>query len=373
MAKLTLTDIAAGYALIATFNDNNALIEAALENTLSRDGTTPNTMSAPLDMNSQQITNLPVASADGNAVRKDYVDDLVAAITAASGTFSAAEAIDFTNQIDFTHASGIRIMNGTDEVQFSHDGTDFNIDGTATADINITGITKIDMTAAQTQLWASNLLAFDSVAQDNWVTVSHSITAGSIATAGADEVPLQLTPGTDKQVQVLATLGLAEVAAARADVAAFGQIWVKDDAPNVLYYTNDAGEDEAISSQDGSFTPTWVGFSADPAALVRYSIKGNLVTVMIDVATAVGTSDATGFQLTNVPAAIQPATTQHAFIAGGVDGGSNIDGLAVEIQASAAAWILTATAARTAWTASSTKGFAEAEAYTFSYFLSDPS
>jgi hypothetical protein len=35
MAKLSLTDISAGYLNITTFNANNALIEAALENTLS--------------------------------------------------------------------------------------------------------------------------------------------------------------------------------------------------------------------------------------------------------------------------------------------------------------------------------------------------
>ena len=61
MAKLTLTDITSGYQSPSTINDNNAAIEAALENTLSRDGTSPNTMSAPLDMNSQAINNLPDA------------------------------------------------------------------------------------------------------------------------------------------------------------------------------------------------------------------------------------------------------------------------------------------------------------------------
>lgn len=62
MAKLTLTDITSGYALTTTVNANNALVEAAIENTLSRDGSTPNTMSAALDMNSYNINNLPDAT-----------------------------------------------------------------------------------------------------------------------------------------------------------------------------------------------------------------------------------------------------------------------------------------------------------------------
>jgi len=57
MAKLTLTDIATGHGSKDLYNANNALIEAALENTLSRDGTTPNTMSADFDMNSNDILN----------------------------------------------------------------------------------------------------------------------------------------------------------------------------------------------------------------------------------------------------------------------------------------------------------------------------
>jgi len=42
----------------ATINGNNAAIVAAVNNTLSRDGTSPNTMGANLDMNGFQILNL---------------------------------------------------------------------------------------------------------------------------------------------------------------------------------------------------------------------------------------------------------------------------------------------------------------------------
>ena len=58
MAKLTLNDVTTGYQSTAAVNTNNALVEAALENTVSRDGTTPNTMTGSLDMNGQSILNL---------------------------------------------------------------------------------------------------------------------------------------------------------------------------------------------------------------------------------------------------------------------------------------------------------------------------
>lgn len=58
MAKLTLTDITTNrLTSIATYNSNNDLIEAALENTLSRDGTTPNAMAADIDMNGYTLVN----------------------------------------------------------------------------------------------------------------------------------------------------------------------------------------------------------------------------------------------------------------------------------------------------------------------------
>jgi hypothetical protein len=58
MAKISLTDMTSGYQSTAVYNANNTLLEAAIENTLSRDGTTPNTMSANLDMNSNRVSNL---------------------------------------------------------------------------------------------------------------------------------------------------------------------------------------------------------------------------------------------------------------------------------------------------------------------------
>lgn len=61
MAKLTLTDVTDfrnQTTTANTINSNNSAIEAALENTLSRDGTTPNVMSADLDMNSNDLLNV---------------------------------------------------------------------------------------------------------------------------------------------------------------------------------------------------------------------------------------------------------------------------------------------------------------------------
>lgn len=64
MAKLTLTEIVSGFGSKQALNGNFDDIEAAIENTLSRDGTTPNTMEADLDMNGNEIINASVVDAE---------------------------------------------------------------------------------------------------------------------------------------------------------------------------------------------------------------------------------------------------------------------------------------------------------------------
>lgn len=57
MTKVVLNNITSGYASVSAINANNDIVEVAFENTLSRDGTTPNTMAANLDMNGFSIVN----------------------------------------------------------------------------------------------------------------------------------------------------------------------------------------------------------------------------------------------------------------------------------------------------------------------------
>src|SRR6267378_2499309 len=62
MTKVTLDNVGSlidATSAQTTINDNSAAIVTAVENTLSRDGTAPNQMTAALDMNSNRIVNLP--------------------------------------------------------------------------------------------------------------------------------------------------------------------------------------------------------------------------------------------------------------------------------------------------------------------------
>ena len=74
MAKLSLTTIGSRYGSIDALNANFDAIEAAFENTLSRDGALPNNLESNLDMDSNRIINLPVPVGDSDAATKAYVD-----------------------------------------------------------------------------------------------------------------------------------------------------------------------------------------------------------------------------------------------------------------------------------------------------------
>ena len=69
MAKLTLNTIGSRYGSIDALNANSDLVEAALENTLSRDGAGPNNMESDLDMDSNSLLNVDTVFAD--KVRSD--------------------------------------------------------------------------------------------------------------------------------------------------------------------------------------------------------------------------------------------------------------------------------------------------------------
>jgi hypothetical protein len=92
LSKLSLssfTNLQSGSAITA-LNNNFAAIILAMENTLSRDGTSPNKMGSNLDMNSYRISNLVAAVSDTEPVRlkefQDGMDDLETTVQSIAST-----------------------------------------------------------------------------------------------------------------------------------------------------------------------------------------------------------------------------------------------------------------------------------------------
>lgn len=103
MAKITLTDVSGGYLAVTTFNANNTIIEDAFDNTLSRNGQSPNQMEANLDMNSNYIQNL----ADGVNAQDAVTLTQLQAVSAGAGSTTA-------DLITITDAGGLYTSNNVE-------------------------------------------------------------------------------------------------------------------------------------------------------------------------------------------------------------------------------------------------------------------
>lgn len=101
---------------VNTINANNAVLVAAIDNTLSRDGTTPNQMVANLDMNNNQILNLPSpATVDSPARLVDVVTNPTILVPPV-GTSGAVVGLLNTNKTDSGNNtfSGVNTFSGND-------------------------------------------------------------------------------------------------------------------------------------------------------------------------------------------------------------------------------------------------------------------
>jgi hypothetical protein len=125
VAKITLSSVGNILTAGTAINNNSALLEEAIENTLSRDGTEPNEMNAVLDMNDNRIINLPVPVSAADAARKADVDALLtdanAAVEAAEAARDAAQgyATNSSNSASASQASAVLSEGHADDAEAS--------------------------------------------------------------------------------------------------------------------------------------------------------------------------------------------------------------------------------------------------------------
>lgn len=145
MSKVTLNDVTTfqnDTTAANIVNTNSATIEAAFDNTLSRDGTSPNTMGANLDMNSNRILNLPAPSTQNEPMR--LAD---ASILNGGGTISTLPAGGTTGQV-LSKAS-----NANYDTTWQTNGIVSSVGLSLPSDFNVTGspiTTTGTLTAAYT-------------------------------------------------------------------------------------------------------------------------------------------------------------------------------------------------------------------------------
>jgi len=110
MAKLVTNDVTGGFAGVTAINDNNTLIETAMENTLSLDGTTPNSMSADLDLDSNNLINANSVQVNGQSLVPSSVvaiDTAASVPNVAAGGIAATDVQAALNELDGDKANVI--------------------------------------------------------------------------------------------------------------------------------------------------------------------------------------------------------------------------------------------------------------------------
>ena len=124
MAKRpTVSTITTGHASITALNNNFTALRDGFDNTLSRDGSTPNTMSADIDLNGNDITNVATITNTSGT-------DLVAAVTtqannaAASATSASTSATTATTKASEASTSATAAANSATAAANSFDSFD---------------------------------------------------------------------------------------------------------------------------------------------------------------------------------------------------------------------------------------------------------
>jgi hypothetical protein len=221
MAKLILSNLANlqnEATATATINANNSLISTAMENTLSRDGTTPNTMGSNLDMNSHRITNLPEPVSNTEPLRLGDVE--VATITqmeairdAAIAAQNAAE--DAQEAAETAQTAAETAETNAETAETNAETAETNAEAAQAAAETAQGLAETAQTAAEAaQTAAEAAQSAAETAQSNAET-SASNAATSEANAATSESNAQTAETNAEAAQAA-----AEAAQAAAEAAA---------------------------------------------------------------------------------------------------------------------------------------------------------
>lgn len=130
--KPTISTITTGFASVTTLNANYEALRDAFDNTISRDGSTPNTMTADFDMNSNDILNVKsITDATGSDIvagAKANADAAAAALDEFTDLYLGAKTADpsVDNDGDALQTGAI-FFNTTDNVFKVYNGSSWSV------------------------------------------------------------------------------------------------------------------------------------------------------------------------------------------------------------------------------------------------------
>jgi len=325
MSKLNITDLVNlqnEVTAVSTINNSFTAVETAMENTLSRDGTTPNTMSASLDMNSNRIINLPLPISDLEPLR--LIDAAGATIpiiltpdgdkgdltVSGTGTIYTIDddVVTYAKMQNVSAASKLlgRGDSGSGDTQEITIGTGLAMSGTT---LNGTGVTPPGGSDTQIQFNDSSVFGGDAGLTYNKTTNVLTNTAGQVVLAGGTvttSIPLidatqtwNAGGVTFTALKFNITNTASQAASMYMDLQLGGvsQVQIRRDIEGGgepgIYFRDDSGNYHGIAPRQGSLLLGGPGAIRVAVKTSDAGLTGNPVTLSLNSTAALGWSSVT--------------------------------------------------------------------------------
>ena len=224
--KPTISNISSGYASTTTLNNNFTALRDGFDNTLSRDGSTPNSMAADLDMNSNDILNVQSLDVQGLTIGGTSVFPNTAAISTTYATQThTGDGTTTTFAMGFNPAIKANVDAHIDGVYqnidtFSISGTNLTFSEAPPLNskieikvpVNVTSLTNTDPsqivynqggTGAQDRTLTSKLQDF--VSRNDFDNDTNFTAAGTTASAKLNQIDFYKTSASGANSQILPT------------------------------------------------------------------------------------------------------------------------------------------------------------------------
>lgn len=198
MAKLTLSNVTnisgAESVALGVINANSDAIETALENTLSRNGTSPNSMAADLDMDNNDILN--VDNIDVNTITIDGVPVVVDSTLYATGSEAGVQGFRYDfNTVSLLLSDTTRTYSNTtagDYIRTRSEGFAYEVAASGASDHHVTTGGGLKLYVLPDAAGEFNLFAFGAVGD------AMTTSAAGLATISSGTSALTMT-GTNFQ------------------------------------------------------------------------------------------------------------------------------------------------------------------------------
>ena len=275
MAKRpSISTISSGYASTTTLNDNFEALQEAFDNTISRDGSTPNTMSADLDMNGNDIIGASSVLVGG----VDYLAQSLAYKNAAETAKTAAEAAKVAAELAYDNFDDRYLGVKTSDPSTDNDGNAL-LDGALFFDTTLNVLKVYDQgntSWKRTTPTTSEQANIDTVSGISSDVTTVADNDANVTTVAGNTTNINTVAGNNANVTTVAGIdaNVSTVAGISSNVTT-----VANNDSNVTAVATNEANINAVAANNGNIT-TVAGINSDVTTVS--GISSDVTTVAAD-------------------------------------------------------------------------------------------